>query len=410
MATLSPEPQPPPKRSALVAYFLVFLVSAPWILLRLTRFATPEAIEQNSLLVAALAGVAILGAAFLLAWAGEVAQLDISQALALAFLAFVGVLPEYSVDMYFSWQAGKDPAYLDFPVANMTGANRLLIGVGWPAVLLVHWLKTRETRIELGAERSIEMGYLLLATLYSFVLPLKGTLHLYDALVFIALFVGYMRAAGSAAHVEPELLGPAALMATLGQGARRLAVGLAFLYAGAVIFLSAEPFAEALVAAGSHYGVNQFLLVQWLAPLASESPEFVVALLFVWKGFAGAGMGTLISSKVNQWTLLVGLIPVVYSISLGVPTGLPLSVRQRDELLLTSAQSLFAIAVMADLRMTWWEAGLLTSLFAIQFVFPGTAAHHAIAVGYVVLTGLLVLGSAERRSNLLRLLPRRRPR
>jgi cation:H+ antiporter len=394
-------------RQGVVSYLFVLLATLPWVVLRLTAYAGHDAPHQHALAVSLLAGVAILGAAFLLSWAGEVAQLDISQALALAFLAFVAVLPEYSVDMYFSWKAGKDPAYLDFPVANMTGANRLLIGIGWPAVLLVHWIKTRQTQMDMGAERRIEMGYLLLATLYSFLLPIKGTLHLYDAVVFVAIFVGYMRAAGGAGHVEPELLGPAAMMAALGQRARRYGVGFAFLYAGAVIFLSAEPFAEALVATGGHYGINKFLLVQWVAPLASESPEFIVALLFAWKGFSGAGLGTLVSSKVNQWTLLVGLIPVVFSISLGAFAPLPLSLQQREELLLTSAQSLFAIAVMADLRMSWWEAGLLTGLFLVQFVFHGTSAHYWLALIYIGLTALLILSSAERRGNFFALIRRR---
>ena len=44
--------------------------------------------------VALSAGFAIFGAAFLLSWAAELAQLDIPQALALAFLALIAVVPE----------------------------------------------------------------------------------------------------------------------------------------------------------------------------------------------------------------------------------------------------------------------------------------------------------------------------
>ena len=43
-------------------------------------------------------GLAVVGAAFLLAWAAEVLQLDVSQGLALAVLALIAVLPEYAVD------------------------------------------------------------------------------------------------------------------------------------------------------------------------------------------------------------------------------------------------------------------------------------------------------------------------
>src|ERR687895_2927882 len=113
-------------------------------------------------------GVAIFGAAFMLSWAAELAQKDIPQALAIALLALIAVLPEYAVDMYFAWQAGKDPTYTAFAMANMTGANRLLIGVGWAAVVLTYWLKSGKKAVELESSHKIEIFYLGLATLYSF--------------------------------------------------------------------------------------------------------------------------------------------------------------------------------------------------------------------------------------------------
>ena len=47
-------------------------------------------------------GLAILGSAFLLAWAAEALQLDVSQGLALTVLALIAVLPEYAVDFTFA--------------------------------------------------------------------------------------------------------------------------------------------------------------------------------------------------------------------------------------------------------------------------------------------------------------------
>jgi hypothetical protein len=70
------------------------------------------------------AGSASSGPRSCCSWASELAQLDMPQALALAFLALVAVLPEYAVDMYFAWMAGKDPQYTAYATANMTGANR----------------------------------------------------------------------------------------------------------------------------------------------------------------------------------------------------------------------------------------------------------------------------------------------
>src|SRR5512133_274504 len=134
---------------------------------------------------AAVSGRAILGASFLLLWACDVAQADISQALALAVVALIAVLPEYAVDMYFTWQAGKDPAsnYAHYAVANMTGANRLLIGVAWGLIALVQFIRyRRDVRIE--RERRTELLFLGLATAYAFVIPIKGSLAWYDGIVF----------------------------------------------------------------------------------------------------------------------------------------------------------------------------------------------------------------------------------
>ena len=105
-------------------------------------------------------GFAIFGAAFMLSWAAELAQKDIPQALAIALLALIAVLPEYAVDMYFAWQAGKDPKYTAFAMANMTGANRLLIGVGWAAVVMTFWLKSGKKAIQLEPEHKTEIFYL----------------------------------------------------------------------------------------------------------------------------------------------------------------------------------------------------------------------------------------------------------
>jgi cation:H+ antiporter len=69
-------------------------------------------------LVATLSGLAILGGAFLLSWAMELAERDVPQSLAILVLALVSVLPEYAVDLHFAIQAGRDPSYAPYAVAS----------------------------------------------------------------------------------------------------------------------------------------------------------------------------------------------------------------------------------------------------------------------------------------------------
>jgi cation:H+ antiporter len=353
-------------------------------------------------------GLGIFGAAFLLSWACEVAQLDIPRALALAALALIAVLPEYAVDVYFAWRAGSDPTYTAFATANMTGGNRLLLGVGWAAPVVAVWLRFRQREVLLREDQAVEVSYLALATVYSFVIPVKGTLSLLDTAVLFAIFLAYVRAAGRTVHEEPELEGPALAIASLGPGRRRLVTALLGTVAGVAILTAAEPFAEGLVATGRHFHIEEFLLVQWLAPLASESPEFVVALLFALKGAAAAGIGTMISSKVNQWTLLVGALPLAFALSSEGTAPMVLDARQREEIFLTSAQSVFGLVVIANYRFGLGEAVMLFVLFALQLFFTSPEARWAYAGAYLVLSGLMVAGRPDTRRAVGRLLLRRR--
>jgi cation:H+ antiporter len=182
-----------------------------------------------------------------------------------------------------------------------------------------------------------------------------------------------------------------------------------FLFAAAVILLCAEPFAEALVATGATVGISPFVLVQWLAPLASEAPELLVAGLYAWRLNTDAGLGTLVSSKVNQWTLLVGTLPIVFAISSGSLHGLPIGPLQREELFLTAAQSLFAVAVLSSLSLSNREALALFGLFWAQFILGALVPEslHAverIGVGvlYIVLAVGVLLRDRGRVRGLLR--------
>lgn len=353
-----------------------------------------------------LPGIAIFAAAYLLSWSAEIAQKDVSPSLALGLLALVAVLPEYAVDLYFAWRGGQDETYIPFATANMTGANRLLIGVGWPAVLLVFAWFAKKKSVSLDRRLRLEVGALAAATLYALFLPWKGTLAWYDAVVLVGCFLWYFFGLLKGEVREPELEGPAEWMATWPTPIRRAAAIFLFVYAGFLIFISAEPFAEGILEAGRVLGIEEFILVQWLAPLASESPEFIVAILYAARLKATDSMNTLVSSKVNQWTLLVGMLPVAFLLSSMLSGGgfrpMVLDGRQQEEIFLTAAQSLFALVLIADFRFSVKEALWLFVLFFAQAAYPlvenrvGMDAVH-VRWGFAWLYILLSFGLLVRR-------------
>jgi cation:H+ antiporter len=77
----------------------------------------------------------------------------------------------------------------------------------------------------------------------------------------------------------------------------------------------------------------------------------------------------MISDKINQWTLLVGMLPIAMSIGAGTMTALPLDARQSEEFLLTVAQSLLGVALLLRLRLSLLSAAALAVLFATQVGF-----------------------------------------
>ena len=368
-------------RKLWISIAIAVLAMLPAIYLRATG------LRSDPLIDASVFGVAILAAGFMLSWGAETAEGQISAGLILAVVAIITVLPEYAVDIYYAWRAGQAPEsnYVHYAAANMTGANRLLVGIAWPLLVLLHWWKTRGRSISLAPVNSVEIVFLLLPSLYAFTILFRDSIGLIDAIVLVAIFAAYLWRVASMPKVheeeeeeeeeeddEEEEVGLAVEIEKLPVTQQwALMAGLAIVAAG-VIFISAEPFAEAMVDSGRLLGINEFLLIQWIAPLASEAPAVTVAILFVLSNRAAAGLTTMISDKINQWTLLVGMLPLAMSFGAGSLMALPLDARQHEEFFLTAAQSLFGLALLLRLRLGLGGAVALAVLFSAQVGFAFT--------------------------------------
>jgi cation:H+ antiporter len=381
---------------------LAALVAIPAIILNYTGYKSlvsegAAKIGSAPIVAAIVFGIAIIGAAFLLSWACEVAQLDIPQALALSVLALIAVLPEYSVDFALTFEAGQNPEYQEFAVANMIGANRMIVGFAWPLVIFLFCIKFRKRHVNLGHGQRVEIGFLAAAGIYSLIIPIKGQIDFIDLVVLVGLFAVYTFRITKAEIHEPELMGPAETIARYSKTVRRLIIIGMLLWAGVTIFLLAHHFAEALIDTGQQIGIDEVFMVQWFAPLASEAPEIVVVVLFTIRGFASEGLGALVASKVNQWSLLVGTLPLVFSLGSGYLRPLPLTQRCDPTLpqgsvctaanlvnspeltgamLVTSAQTLLAVMIIMNLRAGYTGASILFALLIAQFFFPNDEILH----------------------------------
>src|SRR5712692_12086075 len=102
-----------------------FIWLAPLLFLTAVAPTIPETSPQTVL----WAAPGILLAALLIAWAAESAQFFIAQGFALAILAWMQTLPEFAVEAVLAKNQ-----QVSLLLANLTGALRLLVGVGWPMI------------------------------------------------------------------------------------------------------------------------------------------------------------------------------------------------------------------------------------------------------------------------------------
>jgi cation:H+ antiporter len=356
----------------------------------------------------------ILLSAFLVAWGAEAAQFLISQGLALAILAWLQTLPEFAVEAVIAWEAGKDPTRAHLAVANLTGAIRLLLGLGWPMIYFVFAFFGRKRATErlpsirLHKEHSIEVMGLVPPLLYFVVIVLKRSLSWVDAIVLIGLYTAYLGVLlRNPPHSVEELADAPRVSrwAYRQRGWRRhAAIGGLLATGGYLLYVTAHPFLESMLAVAALLGVSQFVLVQWVAPFLSEFPEKVSA--FFWARrvtHAPMALMNMVSSNINQWTVLAAMIPLVYGYSHYTHTGawadFHFDAEQRLEIVLTLLQTGLGVVVLANMEFDWLDAAALFVLWAVQFLVP--TLREEVAVGYALWIAVLVTGFAIRAKPLL---------
>jgi cation:H+ antiporter len=260
-------------------------------------------------------GAAVIAASFMLAWACEAAQVDVAHGLVVAIVAFVAILPEYIVELHFAFTGQAQ-----YVAANLTGASRLLLGcaIALPAAVAL-MPKHKLGRVELPEPHRIELAVLLAGSLWSMRSVLSGRLTLLDAVVLIGLYGVYLRRTITAGGESPEPEGVAATLAALPRDERRRWVVRLMGYAGFVILATAVPFGDAVLGAGAIVGISPFLMLQWIVPIATETPELVVAFVLLKHGRGGQSIAVLLAGAVSQYTLALGTLPVAFH--LGAGTG-----------------------------------------------------------------------------------------
>lgn len=325
----------------------------------------------------------IILAALVIAWGAESAQFLVSQAFALTILALIQTLPEFAVEGVIAWNAGQSPtmANIGLMTANFTGAIRLLIGLGWPLIFITTVVfnlrkngKFKVASIQLENEHAVEVTGLLVGSIYSLIIVLRGTLSIFDSLVLFGLYFIYviflLKLPPRAAEKIDELEFVPRYILTRKKMVRNIMISACFILGGTAIMLVAGPFLESALGLSFVMGVPAYMMIQWLAPFLSEFPEKISA--FYWaKSVVKAPMAlmNMVSSGIAEFTLLIAIIPIIFGISLGGITAIEFDWSHRAEILLTATQAVLGVIILSKMSFRWFEALGLFTLWSSQIYF-----------------------------------------
>src|SRR5438132_11115521 len=198
-------------------------------------------------------------------------------------------------------------------------------------------------------------------------------------MVLLALYAAYLWTLFRAPPRAPDKLSdaPAASRWAYRQRGwrRQAAIGGLFAAGGGLLYATAHPFLESMLAVAGLFGVSQFVLVQWFAPFLSEFPEKVSAFLWARRvTHAPMALMNMVSSNINQWTVLAAMIPLVYGYSHYHHTGtwadFPFDAAQRLEIILTLLQTALGVVLLANMEFDWLHPTALFVLWIVPFLAP----------------------------------------
>ena len=331
------------------------------------------------LLLPIIYGFAIFGAAILISWGAEASEKDISGAFVIALIALIAVLPEYSIESILAYTAGKSYKNNNFKYtdrvgyvsANVTGANRLLAGLGWPLIMLINLYRNNK-QINITKNNKLELVIIfagLASMTLTFILDMQP---LIMSAILICIYLFYLYVSSKKESEEPEFVGISKYITEFKKPVR-ITINVSLIVFSAIsIFVVSHPFVESLIHVGEKFGIDEYYLIQWLAPLASESPEILIASLFAFRNKSIESIAIILSSQANQMSLLIGSMGWIFALAAGRLDSFPVNDTQAIEFLLTAAFALFQIAIIYKSKFNKTIIIGFMILFASQLIFSNS--------------------------------------
>ena len=344
-------------------------------------------------------GFSIFSAALIISWAAESSERDISGSFVIAIIALIAVLPEYAIETVLAYTAGQSYKLNNFVFtnrvgyvsANVTGANRLLAGLGWPLIMLINMLKNNQS-LNIKNNNKLELLVLGIGAISMIIASIIKFQPIFISFILIIIYLIYLFITSKKESTESEFIGTSEYLANLPKLTRITTNILLIIFSAVTIFIVSHPFVESLIHIGGKFGIDEYYLIQWLAPLASESPEIIIASLFAMKGRSLESISIILSSQANQMSLLIGSMGAIFSFATSSLISFPLNDTQGVEFLLTSAFALLQISMILWGKFKLQMPVLLLIIFFVQLIITDTSirAYLSIAIYMFALIYLIL--------------------
>ena len=344
-------------------------------------------------------GFSIFSAALIISWAAESSERDISGSFVIAIIALIAVLPEYAIETVLAYTAGQSYKLNNFVFtnrvgyvsANVTGANRLLAGLGWPLIMLINMLKNNQL-LNIKNNNKLELLVLGIGAISMIIASIIKFQPIFISFILIIIYLIYLFITSKKESTESEFVGISKYLANLPKLTRITTNILLIIFSAVTIFIVSHPFVESLIHIGGKFGIDEYYLIQWLAPLASESPEIIIASLFAMKGRSLESISIILSSQANQMSLLIGSMGAIFSFATSSLISFPLNDTQGVEFLLTSAFALLQISMILWGKFKLQMPVLLLIIFFVQLIITDTSirAYLSIAIYMFALIYLIL--------------------
>lgn len=135
---------------------------------------------------------------------------------------------------------------------------------------------------------------------------------------------------------------------------------LALLVGLILLVWSADRFVEGSASLARHLGMSPLLIGMVIVGFGTSAPEMMVSALSALQGRTGIALGNAYGSNIANIALILGIVALISPIKVN-------STVLRKELPLLTCVTILAIALMADLQLSLWDAcGLLLVFFGLM--------------------------------------------